>query len=74
MDVNNAHYLKFQTKIFISNPALSRLGTAVFKYILKIHEQVSNFLYQSVMPLSLQSNLPVTFIVPLTLIVSLPTG
>lgn len=67
MDVKNSHYLNFQTKIFISIPALSRLGIAVFSCALKIHEQFSNFLYQSVIRLSLQSNLPVTFIVPLTL-------
>lgn len=74
MDVKNSHYLKFQTQIFISSPALSRLGIAVFSYILKIHEQVSNFLYQSGIHLSPQNKLPVTFTVPLILTVSLPTG
>lgn len=35
MDVKNSHDLKFQTELFITIPALSRLGIAIFSYVLK---------------------------------------
>ena len=35
MDVKNSHDLKFQTELFITIPALSRLGIAIFSFVLK---------------------------------------